>query len=182
MGVGGAAEEDSSKNKRASRRQHTTAGRPPEHERRSMRSCQSMKGWRRRRDSNPRDGFPPTPLAGERLRPLGHVSADPSISARALRTRAKSTFSGKKLCGPDHGPKRMAPALDDRGGRAIFNGPSSPKRAVKGSGQDRQPLEEQGFYRFCVNGHINVDRLAALFAGQAGFARCVALTGDFHWH
>ena len=34
--------------------------------------------WRRRRDSNPRDGFPPTPLAGERLRPLGHVSADRS--------------------------------------------------------------------------------------------------------
>ncbi len=32
--------------------------------------------WRRRRDSNPRDGFPSTPLAGERLRPLGHVSAD----------------------------------------------------------------------------------------------------------
>ena len=32
--------------------------------------------WRRRRDSNPRDGFPPTPLAGERLRPLGHISAD----------------------------------------------------------------------------------------------------------
>ena len=34
--------------------------------------------WRRRRDSNPRDGFPSTPLAGERLRPLGHVSADHS--------------------------------------------------------------------------------------------------------
>ena len=32
--------------------------------------------WRRRWDSNPRDGFPSTPLAGERLRPLGHVSAD----------------------------------------------------------------------------------------------------------
>ena len=33
--------------------------------------------WRRRRDSNPRDPSGPTPLAGERLRPLGHVSADP---------------------------------------------------------------------------------------------------------
>ena len=32
--------------------------------------------WRKRRDSNPRDGSPPTPLAGERLRPLGHVSVD----------------------------------------------------------------------------------------------------------
>ena len=30
--------------------------------------------WRRRWDSNPRDGCPSTPLAGERLRPLGHVS------------------------------------------------------------------------------------------------------------
>ena len=32
--------------------------------------------WRRRWDSNPRDPFGPTPLAGERLRPLGHVSTD----------------------------------------------------------------------------------------------------------
>ncbi len=31
--------------------------------------------WRRGRDSNPRSGFPLTPLAGERLRPLGHLSA-----------------------------------------------------------------------------------------------------------
>ena len=32
--------------------------------------------WRRGRDSNPRGGdYPPTPLAGERLRPLGHLSA-----------------------------------------------------------------------------------------------------------
>ncbi len=31
--------------------------------------------WRRRRDSNPRSGFcPDAPLAGECLRPLGHVS------------------------------------------------------------------------------------------------------------
>ena len=35
-----------------------------------------FKKWRKRRDSNPRDGSPPTPLAGERLRPLGHVSTD----------------------------------------------------------------------------------------------------------
>ena len=32
--------------------------------------------WRAGRDSNPRDGYkPPTPLAGERLRPLGHLPA-----------------------------------------------------------------------------------------------------------
>ena len=34
-------------------------------------------GWQRRRDSNPRDPHGPTPLAGERLRPLGHVSTEP---------------------------------------------------------------------------------------------------------
>ena len=33
--------------------------------------------WQRRRDSNPRDPHGPTPLAGERLRPLGHVSVAP---------------------------------------------------------------------------------------------------------
>ncbi len=33
--------------------------------------------WRRRRDSNPRGGFPPAPLAGACLRPLGHISACP---------------------------------------------------------------------------------------------------------
>ena len=30
--------------------------------------------WRRERDSNPRDGFPPTHFPGVRLRPLGHLS------------------------------------------------------------------------------------------------------------
>ena len=31
--------------------------------------------WRRERDSNPRWGYKPhTPLAGERLQPLGHLS------------------------------------------------------------------------------------------------------------
>ena len=34
--------------------------------------------WRRRRDSNPRDDSSPTPLAGERLRPLGHISVNVS--------------------------------------------------------------------------------------------------------
>ena len=38
----------------------------------------AIKGWwQRRRDSNPRDPHGPTPLAGERLRPLGHVSTEP---------------------------------------------------------------------------------------------------------
>ena len=30
--------------------------------------------WRRERDSNPRDGYPPTRVPGVRLRPLGHLS------------------------------------------------------------------------------------------------------------
>jgi hypothetical protein len=46
--------------------------------------------WRRRWDSNPRDGFPSTPLAGERLRPLGHVSADPSNDMGAQGQGGKS--------------------------------------------------------------------------------------------
>ena len=41
--------------------------------------------WRRRRDSNPRDSSPSTPLAGERLRPLGHVSAHGSTGAVNVR-------------------------------------------------------------------------------------------------
>lgn len=44
-------------------------------------------GWRRRRDSNPRNGLPFTPLAGERLRPLGHVSADAYSQGNIGNTR-----------------------------------------------------------------------------------------------
>ena len=46
--------------------------------------------WRRRWDSNPRDPFGSTPLAGERLRPLGHVSADPSTGQPPGKTRPKA--------------------------------------------------------------------------------------------
>ena len=42
--------------------------------------------WRRRRDSNPRDPSEPTPLAGERLRPLGHISADAYTTTLCLFT------------------------------------------------------------------------------------------------
>ncbi len=35
--------------------------------------------WRRDRDSNPGDGFPPTHFPGVRLRPLGHLSNVSSI-------------------------------------------------------------------------------------------------------
>src|SRR5690606_4961709 len=38
-----------------------------------------LEGWRRGWDSNPRGPSEPTPLAGERLRPLGHLSGEASI-------------------------------------------------------------------------------------------------------
>ena len=41
--------------------------------------------WRRRRDSNPRYRFRYTPLAGERLRPLGHLSARGFTMRQSLR-------------------------------------------------------------------------------------------------
>lgn len=37
--------------------------------------------WRRDRDSNPGDGFPPTRVPGVRLRPLGHLSGACSLAA-----------------------------------------------------------------------------------------------------
>lgn len=55
-------------------------------------SCIQMFGWRRRRDSNPRDPSGPTPLAGERLRPLGHVSADPYICQSLEKQGVFSNF------------------------------------------------------------------------------------------
>ena len=46
--------------------------------RRNSGFCIDLKGlWRRGWDLNPRGDFSPTPLAGARLRPLGHLSAAP---------------------------------------------------------------------------------------------------------
>ena len=44
--------------------------------------------WRRRRDSNPRDGSPSAPLAGVCLRPLGHISAAPYMGQIARKQGA----------------------------------------------------------------------------------------------
>jgi hypothetical protein len=64
--------------------------------------------WRRERDSNPRDGFPPTHFPGVRLRPLGHLSAcagpwnfcrrgahlvDPAPNAKAARRYCRRTHT-----------------------------------------------------------------------------------------
>src|SRR5690606_32622206 len=50
--------------------------------------------WRRERDSNPRDGYPPTHFPGVRLRPLGHLSArppgEPPAGARTILTDGAS--------------------------------------------------------------------------------------------
>ena len=46
--------------------------------------------WRRRRDSNPRDGSPSAPLAGVCLRPLGHISACASSREAGGKTRRNS--------------------------------------------------------------------------------------------
>ena len=63
-------------------------------------------GWRRRRDSNPRDGFPPTPLAGERLRPLGHVSAVASRRVRPAGQAPDWTDAGRHgIPGPPRGAR-----------------------------------------------------------------------------
>jgi hypothetical protein len=67
----------------------TEAGRP----RKKSARCRALAGkksrerenWRRRRDSNPRYRFRYTPLAGERLRPLGHLSARGFTMRQSLR-------------------------------------------------------------------------------------------------
>ena len=62
-------------------------GRVPRAERRAG-------GWRRERDSNPRDGFPPTHFPGVRLRPLGHLSgsAGQTMSRPAPQGRRNPAF------------------------------------------------------------------------------------------
>ena len=62
--------------------------------------CTLHGAWRRERDLNPRSGFKPdTRLAGEPLRPLGHLSA-PIRLCRRLEACAycKSHFSQAKAC------------------------------------------------------------------------------------
>jgi hypothetical protein len=62
--------------------------------------CTLCGTWRRERDLNPRSGFKPdTRLAGEPLRPLGHLSA-PIRLYRRLEACAycKSHFSQAKAC------------------------------------------------------------------------------------
>ena len=69
--------------------------------------------WRRRRDSNPRDGSPPTPLAGERLRPLGHVSEGTSSPNRDRPARARPAISFlRRNCPRTEEPEQFPPRLN----------------------------------------------------------------------
>ncbi len=56
-------------------------------------------GWRRGRDSNPRDGYPPTRVPGVRLQPLGHLSDAPRKKAHALLA---SGLAEGELCAFNH--------------------------------------------------------------------------------
>gem|GEM_PF-3822834 len=62
----------------------------PEAPKNTMKSMESR--WRRRRDSNPRYRFRYTPLAGERLRPLGHLSARGFTMRHGLRLQGFFRF------------------------------------------------------------------------------------------
>ncbi len=57
--------------------------------------------WRRDRDSNPGDGFPPTHFPGVRLRPLGHLSVARifAVSSRALQGGNPRENNGNHLGG-----------------------------------------------------------------------------------
>ena len=57
--------------------------------------------WRRRRDSNPRDGSPSAPLAGVCLRPLGHISICGSSREGGGETRRNSRLH--RDCGRGRG-------------------------------------------------------------------------------
>ena len=69
--------------------------------------------WRRERDSNPRDGFPPTRFPGVRLRPLGHLS----VTDAALSTPVE-VAKGASVAGPSGDERAIAdhrpPALPFR--------------------------------------------------------------------
>ena len=69
---------------------------------RSARPPRAQTPWRRGRDSNPRWVSPHTPLAGERLQPLGHLSGRPEHTAsgqwnQGVGSRAPRRAAGR-LC------------------------------------------------------------------------------------
>ena len=73
--------------------------------------------WRSRWDSNPRDPSGPTPLAGERLRPLGHSSADGHSEAGRRRQGEMRVFlrlpSFERRCCAEVGDRLTAQSRRD---------------------------------------------------------------------
>ena len=69
-------------------KRRSAASRVPSVGYRQIRRCVIDPGfWRRERDSNPRDGSPPTHFPGVRLRPLGHLSVRRAIYAGGGRAQ-----------------------------------------------------------------------------------------------
>jgi hypothetical protein len=64
----------------------------------STKSAAQGRGWRRERDSNPRDGYPPTHFPGVRLRPLGHLSGSKPFRSRRSEGRFDLRQFGAKSC------------------------------------------------------------------------------------
>ena len=89
--------------------------------------------WRSRWDSNPRDPSGPTPLAGERLRPLGHSSADGHSEAGRRRQGEMRVFlrlpSFERRCCAEVGD-RLAETLTAR--PTISSGRQSVGKAAPG--------------------------------------------------
>ncbi len=70
--------------------------------------------WRRERDSNPRWSYKPhTPLAGERLQPLGHLSKTFRGAPMVLRTMSGSAIIRDLRPSPLRGRRRFASAFCD---------------------------------------------------------------------
>ncbi len=78
--------------------------------------------WRRDRDSNPGDGFPPTHFPGVRLRPLGHLSN----AHRVARCDPIAQEGPARISWPRHRPRRPANRYDQSGYQLVgFSQPSS---------------------------------------------------------
>ena len=54
--------------------------------------------WRRERDSNPRDSFPPTRVPGVRLQPLGHLSSGAYYTGRLALCKLLRHYSIGQCC------------------------------------------------------------------------------------
>ena len=111
--------------------------------------------WRSGRDSNPRDGFPPAPLAGVCLRPLGHHSAGGSISGSGRRTRVNRSICRCSLkrtggAGRPLPPRPAHPAVEKVIHRALNTKIGPIDKALRGDGlhsTNDKPMQSAPFRR-----------------------------------